>query len=80
MSDGELVRTLDDVAALRGRQAVHADIKPAPKVEVWIAVGLRRRWRVVSLGHTYGEWDELGDATRFLYLLADGNPDLEVLR
>jgi hypothetical protein len=47
--------------------------------EVWLARGLQRRWRVRSERHTFGEWDELADATEFLRLLVEGNPQLEAL-
>lgn len=45
-----------------------------PTVEVWIASGLRRRWRICSLDQTFGEFDELADAHAFLTLLVLGNP------
>jgi hypothetical protein len=51
-----------------------------PTVDVWIAHGLRRRYRVVSIGVTYGEFDELDEAERFIELLVLGNPDLARLR
>lgn len=52
----------------------------AQRVEdVWIAIGLRRRWRVVSELRTFGEWDEQSEAVRFLELLVDGNPNLRRL-
>lgn len=47
-----------------------------PLVEVWIATGLRRRWRVVSEHRTFGEWDRLADAVAFVDLLVAGNPDM----
>jgi hypothetical protein len=48
-------------------------------VDVWIAAGLRRPWRVVSESRTYGEWDDRGDAERFLELLVEGNSHLRRL-
>ncbi len=43
---------------------------------VWVAAGLKRRWRVVSELRTFGEWDRLADAYGFLGLLLEGNPNL----
>lgn len=46
-----------------------------PSVEVWIANGLRKRWRVVSIDHTFGEWEDYSSAQLFADLLVQGNPD-----
>lgn len=48
-------------------------------VDVWIAAGLRRPWRVVSERRTYGEWEQREQADAFLELLVAGNPHLRRL-
>jgi hypothetical protein len=52
------------------------DVAIAELVEVWLALGQHRRWRVRSAEHTYGEWDRLDDAQAFLRLLVTGNLEL----
>jgi len=47
--------------------------------DVWIASGLHRRFRVCSVGRTWGEFDSHGHAKAFLDLLVEGNPDLREL-
>lgn len=51
-----------------------AEVEPVQ--EVWLAMGLHKRWRVCSIGRTFGEWDQLADAQVFLSLLVDGNANL----
>lgn len=46
------------------------------RVEVWIATGLRRRYRVCSMEETFGEWDSLPQAQAFMGLLLEGNPNM----
>lgn len=65
--------------AARAEAAMQARLAERDRVDVWIAAGLRLRWRVVSDEQTYGEWDDYGDAIRFLDLLADGNQNLRRL-
>jgi hypothetical protein len=50
------------------------DVAVAELVEVWLALGMGRRWRVRSAEQTFGEWDRLEDAQAFLRLLVAGNP------
>lgn len=47
--------------------------------EVWIAMGLHKPWRVVSLARTFGEFDDLDDARALLELLVKGDPSLRRL-
>lgn len=47
--------------------------------DVWLAKGLHLPWRVCSIDHTYGEWENLAAAEQFLDLLVVGNPDLRRL-
>lgn len=68
------------------RDELEVALKPAATasswsgaVDVWIAAGLHRPYRVVSDRRTYGEWDELGQAEAFLELLIAGNPHLRRL-
>lgn len=46
---------------------------PETPEQVWIAAGIDRRYRVLSCGHTFGEWDTHDDAKTFLRLLVTGN-------
>ena len=49
----------------------------APREDVWIAIGLSKPYRVVSIDRTYGEWDTLEEAIAFKALLLAGNPHLQ---
>jgi hypothetical protein len=60
--------------ALASRVAAYEDTE-----EVWIAAGLKRRWRVVSMQRTFGEFDRVADAYAFLGLLLEGNPQMRGL-
>lgn len=72
----ELERSEDFVSSL---DPVSQLWRWAGAVDVWIAAGLHRPWRVVSESRTYGEWDERGQAETFLELLVAGNPHLRRL-
>ena len=47
--------------------------------EVWITTGINKPWRVTSRERTFGEFDELSHARKFLWLLVLGNDDLDPL-
>ena len=49
------------------------------RVEVWIATGLRRPWRVVSITETLAEFEQLETAQAYLALLVEGRDDLKAL-
>jgi hypothetical protein len=74
---------VDELAPFARVTEAIAELEPggltvsAQEVEfVWVAAGLKRRWRVVSELRTYGEWDRVADAYAFLGLLLEGNPNL----
>lgn len=52
---------------------------PPPLEEVWLARGLNKRWRVLSVRRTYGEFDDYLDASKFLTLLVLGDDHFTVL-
>ncbi|HEY4441629.1 MAG TPA: hypothetical protein VGN14_14315 [Candidatus Elarobacter sp.] len=71
-----------DAAAERGRvelEQADRDRIERELTDVWIAAGLRKRWRVIAVDRSFGEWDDLTAATQFLALLVDGNPNLRRL-
>ena len=46
---------------------------------VWVAIGLRKPWRVVSERRTFGEFDDPADSRTLRDLLIAGNDGLEGL-
>lgn len=47
--------------------------------QVWICAGIDKPWRVASESRTFGEFHEIANAQKFLWLLLLGNDDLEPL-
>lgn len=69
---------MSNVVDLHNRRPVAQPAEPV-REHVWICAGLTKTWRITSHQRTFGEFHDLANARRFMWLLCLGNDDLDPL-